>query len=404
MGCLLDAGGSSGMTLTIPNETDLRIERGGPCDRILRRIGLIREDGPSIGRRIVVCVAVTWLVLLILSLLQDRALGPTPRESFLLDFAAYARFFVTIPLLIAAEAFLGPPLTNAGRTFLRTDLVRPKDRERFQSAVDRMARLRESRWAELVILALAIFGSWNLTVEDWYGAKALTWRAVEGGAISWAGLWYHGIALPLLQFLMLRWVWRLAIWARFLFDVSRLDLDLVPTHADGFGGLGFLGTAHGFLGIFALALGAILAGNAAFQILYEGAKLRSFETMVLVFPTLCLIVFLGPLAFFIPALERARRDGLKTYGLMVDQYNRAFQEKWTEGRTPPGESLLGSSDIQSLADLGTSYDRVKQMKVFPAARRTIIRIVMMSIAPALIPVLLVIPVAEILKKLASAMF
>jgi hypothetical protein len=390
------------MTLTLPNEADLRIERGGPTDRILRRIGLIREDGPSVARRIVFSVAVTWVPLLILSLLQDRALGPTPRESFLLDFASYARFLVFIPLLIAAESFVGPPLTNAARTFLRTDLVRPKDLERFQSAANRVARLRESRWAEIVILAVAIFGSWNLTLEDMYGVKVLTWRTLQNGSTSWAGLWYHGVAIPLLQFLLLRWLWRLAIWTRFLWDMARLDLDLVPTHADGAGGLGFLGTAHGFLGIFALAAGSVLAANTAFQIVYEGATLKGSETLLLAFLTLCVLFFLGPLAFFAPSLERARRDGLRSYGLLIDQYNRAFHDKWAEGRRPSGEPLLGTSDIQSLADLGTSYDRVKQMKVFPAARRTLLRIVMMGAAPALLPVLLVVPLVEILKKLATA--
>ncbi len=393
------------MTLVLANESELRIERGGPCDRLLQRVGLIRGEEQLIVKSILWSIAITWIPLLVLSALQGRALGPTPRESFLLDFAVYARFLVCIPLLIAAEAFMGPPLSNAGHTFLRTDLVRPKDRKRFEAAVDRLARLRESRWAELVILAVAIFGAWNLTVEDWYGARALTWRVVEGGTrISWAGVWYHGFAIPLLQFLMLRWLWRLAIWTRFLWDVSRLDLDLVPTHADGAGGLGFLGTAHGFLGILAFAFGIVLAANAAFQIVYEGAKLKSFETLLLAFVALCFVVFLGPLVFFVPNLERARRDGLRTYSLLIDHYNRAFHEKWAEGRTPPGEQLLGTADIQSLADLGNSYDRIKQMKVFPAGRRTLVRIALMGAAPALIPILLVVPIGQLLKKLAAAAF
>lgn len=38
--------------------------------------------------------------------------------------------------------------------------------------------------------------------------------------------------------------WRLIIWSRFLFDISRLNLALVPTHADKAGGLDFLGNAR----------------------------------------------------------------------------------------------------------------------------------------------------------------
>ncbi len=41
-------------------------------------------------------------------------------------------------------------------------------------------------------------------------------------------------------------LWRIAvisgiIWARFLWQVSRIDLDLIPTHPDRSAGLGFLG-------------------------------------------------------------------------------------------------------------------------------------------------------------------
>jgi hypothetical protein len=37
------------------------------------------------------------------------------------------------------------------------------------------------------------------------------------------------VSLPVFQFLLLRWYFRLVIWARFLWQVSRLKLALVPT-------------------------------------------------------------------------------------------------------------------------------------------------------------------------------
>ena len=48
------------------------------------------------------------------------------------------------------------------------------------------------------------------------------------------------MSLPIFQFLLCRWYFRLFIWARFLWQVSRIDLSLVPTHPDRVGGLGFL--------------------------------------------------------------------------------------------------------------------------------------------------------------------
>ena len=57
---------------------------------------------------------------------------------------------------------------------------------------------------------------------------------LDDDAFSW-------VSNPILQFLLLRWFYRLAIWARFLWQVSRIQLSLIPTHPDRNAGLGFLG-------------------------------------------------------------------------------------------------------------------------------------------------------------------
>jgi len=46
---------------------------------------------------------------------------------------------------------------------------------------------------------------------------------------SSAGWWLGCVSLPVFQFLLLRRYFRLVIWARFLWQVSRLELALVPT-------------------------------------------------------------------------------------------------------------------------------------------------------------------------------
>ena len=48
------------------------------------------------------------------------------------------------------------------------------------------------------------------------------------------------MSLSLYQFVLLRWYFRLFIWTRFLWQVSRIDLRLIPTHPDRCGGLGFV--------------------------------------------------------------------------------------------------------------------------------------------------------------------
>ena len=116
---------------SMANESHLYFERGGPAYRLMQRIGVIKGE-PSILRRIVIFLALTWLPLLVLSFLEGLALGPTPEQSFLLDFATYARFFVAFPMIVIAEIIIGPRLTIAGLHFVRSGLVREDDYPRLR--------------------------------------------------------------------------------------------------------------------------------------------------------------------------------------------------------------------------------------------------------------------------------
>ncbi len=397
---------TSETALVVANESRLDFVSGGPLHRLMERIGLVRKE-LSIPRRIVWAIALTWVPLLFLSLLQGRALGPTPRESFLLDFATYGRFLFAVPLLIAAEAVVGPRLASAGKLFARAGLVRTRDGKAFEEAIAGVVRWRDSGWAWAILLSIAFGSSWSPTFERWFSIGTLTWRRLpaEGRAgFSLAGLWFHAVALPVLRFLFLRWLWRLIVWTRFLHSMSRLDLDLVPTHADRASGLGFLGGAQASLGIVACATGFPLFGEVGLRIYYEGAKLATFTAPVAFYLVGCVLVFLSPPLIFAPKIRRARQEGLSTYGLLVDDYNRAFHQKWTRGRAPESESFLGSADIRSLSSLGTSYERVKAVIPAPYDRRDLLEFLLLALLPALPLVALIVPVGEILKFLVKAIF
>ena len=116
----------------VGNENELYIERGGPAYRVMQRLGLIRGDDPSVARRIIAFLAVTFFPLLVLSWWEGLALGPTPRLSLLLDFASFARFLVAVPLIFIAEVTIGPRITAAGLHFVRAGMVRPEDYPAFE--------------------------------------------------------------------------------------------------------------------------------------------------------------------------------------------------------------------------------------------------------------------------------
>ena len=394
------------MTTALAHESELEFELGGPAYRLMQRIGLIEGAGPSLGRRVAGFLLITWVPLLAFSFIDGRALGPTPRESLLLDFATYARFFLAVPLLFVAEVVTGPRLRSAGLHFIRGNFVRPEDLPAVEAAIVRAARRREALLPELVMLGIALFGAWYSTEMVSGGTTTPTWSSatMKGGTgLSLAGFWYRCVALPILQFFMYRWLWRLFIWTCFLHDLSRLDLNLVATHPDRAGGLGFLGGAHVTLAIFAFAFSCVLSGHVAFQVYFEAVPIETFKTLFVVYLVLMELICLGPLLIFAPLLARTRRAGLRDYSILADAYNRAFHRKWVAGEAPPDEPLLGSSDIQSLADLGNSFGVIREMRIFPFSQQQILQIAVITSLPGLPLIFLVMPVGELLKLLAGAL-
>lgn len=393
------------MSPALTNEAELYFVGGGPVQRFVYRLALRLGVDLTARVRVVGFLLITWVPLLLFALLEGRALGASPKESLLQDVATYARFFLAVPLLILAESVVGPRLRSAGLHFVQGGFVRPADYPAFDRAIARVARRRESLPAELIILGLAFAGAWLLTPEALSGELA-TWRsptaAGTGLGVSLTGLWYRVVATPILLFFWYRWLWRLIVWAAFLWTVSRLDLDLVATHADKAGGLGFLGIAHTTLGMFAVGLSSVLSGEAAFLIIFQQADVETFKVPYLALLAVVELMFLGPLLVFVPILVQTRRAFLHEYGLLVDRYNRGFHEKWVAGKPPEGESILGSADIQSLADLGNGFRFIEEMRPIPFDLRTVAQLAVVTSLPCLPVVLLVLPIDRIIDLLAKA--
>ena len=392
------------MTPTITNESELYVAPGSATYRLVQRFAAAYNIRISMFRRVVVLLGVTWVPMCVFALVQGVALGDTPRGSFLLDFATYVRYFLGIPVLIFGEEFIGARLRRAGLQFVGEGLVREEDYPAFERAIARLARRRESAMVTMAIIALAVLGSWEFTYESASGVGSVGWQSVmlSGDHVfryNLAGLWSHFVALPVLLYLGYRWLWRIAFWTLFLVDVARMNLRLIPTHADGAGGLGFLEIAHDSFGIFAFAIGSTFSALTAFQVVYEGASIDFFQMPTLIVLAVVLILFLGPMMVFTPVIARTKRDGLLYYGSMVIDYNRDFEDKWPNGARARKSEFLGSSDIQSLADLGNSYRFVSDMGYAPFGRWAVVYQLVMALLPALPLILLVIPLSEILEVL-----
>jgi hypothetical protein len=221
---------------------------------------------------------------------------------------------------------------------------------------------------------------------------------------SLAGWWAGCVSMPLFQFLLLRWYFRLFLWARFLWRVSRIELNIMPTHPDRCGGLGFLASVIYAFAPVLFAEGTVLAGMIANRIFYAGATLPEFKVELIALVAFMVFAVLGPLLVFAPKLEAAKRSGLREYGILVQRYVREFDYKWLRGGAPPGEQLLGSADVQSLADMGGSFDVVKEMKFAPFTLRTVLQLGIVTLLPVMPLVLTMFSLEDALTQLLSAIF
>jgi hypothetical protein len=388
-------------------EIDLVFELGGPAYRLMQRARIIKGAGPSVARRSLLFIAVTWLPLLILATLEGHALGPTPRSAFILDFATHARLLVAVPLVFFAEKVVGPLIRSAGLRFFTAGIIRPESYPDFAAAVARVRRRREAYLPEVAFLVVALVGPWFFSLEQVAGLGTTTWHTTWANGelrLSPAGLWYSFVAIPLVLFFVLRWVWRLVIWTLFLWDVSRMRLNLVATHTDMAGGLGFLGVAHVSMAIFPFALGCVLSAEVAFRASFEGLHLAALQAMIpllVVYLVFVEFVTFGPLLIFLPLLARTRLEGLRSYGILVQQHNQLFHNKWIEGNKSADELPLGSPDMSSLVDLGSSFTVIRQMTIVPVGAAQLVRVAIIACLPALPLMFLVLPFIEVLKLLAG---
>ena len=389
------------------SDVDFSIVLGGPLFQLLRRAHLSDDALGLVRLRILGISLLAWLPLLVLCAVEGHLWGGSVAIPFLKDVEVHARFLLVVPLLIIAEFAVHRRIRPLPQQFLDRNLIPDSALPRFDAAIASALRLRNSTLAEVLLLAF-VYGVGVLILWRQYVVlDASTWYSTpsaEGPEPSWAGLWYGCVSMPVFQFLLCRWYFRLFIWARFLWQVARLELRLVPIHPDRVGGLSFLSESAIAFSVLAVAHGAMVAGPLAGRIFFLGAKLTQFkgEIAFLVIAMLCLA--LGPLLVFAPRLLEAKWKGSLDYGTLAGRYVREFDAKWLRRPTPANQALLGSADIQSLADLGNSYQVVRTMRFAPISNLAILGVAAATLLPIAPLLLTVMPLEELLQTLSAILF
>jgi hypothetical protein len=376
---------------------------GGLFTALLRLVRLDDNSPKGVRRRVVVIALLAWLPLLVLATAQGNLLEGVA-VPFVRDIETHVRLLVVIPLLLVAEVEARRFLPAVVQEFPRRNLVAADAMPRFEAAVASSSRLRNSALAEAVLIVLVYAVFMSIIWRQHGSSFASTWYAqstAAGPQLTLAGYWLAFVSLPIVQFLMLRWYLWIFTWARFLWQVSRIRLELAPTHPDRAGGLGFLeSSGHIFLMV-AVAHGALAAGPIASLILFKGAALTEFaDELALIIAWVICVVF-GPLLFFMPQLVAAKKAGLFEYGRLAERYVREFRAKWLGERAGTDEPLMGSADIQSLADLGNAYAVVEGLRLAPISYVAVIRLAVTTLIPVAPLLLTMVPLNELVLKLFS---
>lgn len=380
---------------------------GGPLYQLWKKARLDDDAGQLVRRRVTVIVLLAWLPLLLLTLAEGSAWGGSGSLPFLKDIEMQVRLLLALPLLIVAELVVHLRMRPVVRQFLDRGMVPEAALPDFEAAIDAAIRLRNSIGAELLLLAVVYTAGVALTWRSQGVLEVATWSGV-GADGSWrpslAGWWLGCVSMPLFQFLLLRWYFRLLIWARFQWQVSRIELSFMPTHPDRCGGLGFLGgVAYAFAPVL-LAQGTLLAGMIANRIFHAGARLPEFKVELIGLVAVMVFAILGPMLAFAPRLAAAKRTGLREYGTLAQAYAREFDRKWLRGGAAPGEALVGSPDIQSLADIGNSVGVIQSMRIAPFNLRTVFELGVMTLLPVGPLLLTMISLEELLDRVLKVLF
>ena len=227
----------------------------------------------------------------------------------------------------------------------------------------------------------------------------------SGSRLSLAGWWYALVSVPLAQFLLVRWYYRIFLWARFLRQLSGVNLRLVPTHPDRVGGLGFLSLTTFAFTPLAVAHGALVSAWIAHRLFLGQGVLLDYKVQIIAVVVLMLALVFGPLLLFSPQLSRAWRRGVHDYGSLAQRYAQEFERKWvrplarTDGAAPrePRHPVIGGHASGSTTWCG------RCPSCWSPGRRSL-QVLAATLVPLAPLALFMIPFGELVKALAGMLF
>jgi len=373
--------------------------RGGPFYRAQQATRLILPNQWNLGRRITFAIALGWFPLILITVLFNGG----GLVSLLQDYRIHSRILIAVPVLLFGQLLIESRFRMVVGHITEAGFLGTADLERMEGIIGTLRRLRDSMLPELAIVLLLIVH----TVTSYKSlVDATPWLAhgVRPNLQLTPAGWYAVlVSTTMFQFLLGLGVWKWLLWTLFTFKLARLNLKLIPTHPDRNGGLGFLGLTPLAFAPVVFAATCVIAATWRHEVLHDGANLMSFKLPAIVLLIIIAIIALAPLAFFVPRLVALRRQGILEYGVLGQIQSRDFHQKWIHHGAGHDAEFLSAPEISTLCDFGQDYERVEQLRPFPADRKALIALAVSVAVPMLPLILAVIPLTVVLKSLLAAL-
>jgi hypothetical protein len=378
---------------------EVSLVRGGPFYRAQEALRLVHPDRWNVGKRMIFALAIGWLPLVLITLL----LNPRALLGLLTDYTVNARMLFGVPVLLAGQPVMETTFRAIVRAVRDAGLLTPSDTDSLDKTLVRLIRLRDSVIPELIFVVIA-YSKVAETVQTQLSYVRPWGMAVSGAGphLTTAGWYYVLVSQLLYQLLILISLWKWLLWCIFLYRLSKMDLQLVPTHPDQHGGVGFLGLSPVAITPTFLVISAVIGATWRAEIFREHVHWLSFKIEAIVLFGVVLIVTLGPLLLFVPRLTRLRRLGIFEYGALGQFESMQFHKRWIQHRAGREEEFPASPEASTLTDYGSSYQNIEHLQPFPFDQGAFFALILAVAIPLLPVVLAEVPFATVLKALLEA--
>ncbi len=388
-----------------PNEGELvesvpfSLFEGDLVSRWFARLGMGSYRVGDLIKRSLLMVGLTWVPLALLAIVADVHWVQPRGQNLFLDFAAYGQLLIGLPMFIVAERLIDRHTRDTARYFLTTGVVEPIDAERLLHLNRRVGRLRRQVRIDLVCvgLAYAITSAWM--IPELYNDR-VTWHAMgavgQRQSLTWPG-WLELLFVgPMTTYWWLRWAGKIGIWSWYLYRLSRLRLNIVASHPDRTGGIGFLSDVQTKFGLVILAYGiSNVAPTVGYKLAFEGATLSTVSVWgsIVGFVVGAPLLFTIPLFMFTSQLYHAKLRAMESFQERSMERALAFETKWLRACSSGQYELMSGSDLAGLNALNQVYDRIHHMRVVPFDLRSFSELLGSALGPIvpLIPYVIDLP-------------